>query len=76
LYKNHTPEFIGQYAIRTYCGLSCYIPHPDRQDLNEFYKTLQWSIDTSIINITTNQIEEKRQDKVSSKESLETVLPP
>ena len=45
LYKNHTPEFIGQYAIRTYCGLSCYIPHPARRDLNEYYNTLQWSID-------------------------------
>jgi hypothetical protein len=76
LYKNHTPEFIGQYAIRTYCGLSCYIPHQDRGDLNEFYKTLQWNTDTGIINITTKQIERKRQDKVSSEESLETVLPP
>jgi hypothetical protein len=42
VYKDHTPEFIGQYAINTYCGLSCYIPHPARQDLNNFYKTLQW----------------------------------
>jgi hypothetical protein len=27
------------------CGLSCYIPHPARRDLSEYYNTLQWSID-------------------------------
>jgi hypothetical protein len=42
IYKNNTPEFIGLYTIETYCGLSCYIPHPERPDLNDFYKTLMW----------------------------------
>ena len=40
LYKAHTPEFIGQYAITTYCGLSCYIPGVT--DLNDFYQQLSW----------------------------------
>jgi hypothetical protein len=48
LYKNHTPQFIGQYDINTYCGLSCYILHPQRNDLNGFYKTLRWYIDSGI----------------------------
>lgn len=48
LYKNHTPQFIGQYDINTYCGLSCYIPHPQRSDLNSFYKTLRWYTDSGM----------------------------
>ena len=40
LYKAHTPEFIGQYLISTYCGLSCYIPGYD--DLDLFYQQLSW----------------------------------
>ena len=48
LYKAHTPRFIEMYDINTYCGLSCYIPHPQRKDLNAYYSTLKWSVDTSI----------------------------
>ena len=47
LYKNSTPLFLSMYEIKTYCGLGCYIPHPDRNDLNAFYKTLQWYKDTN-----------------------------
>ncbi len=43
IYKAHTPMFLSQYVINTYCGLSCYIPHPSRNDLNDYYKTLGWS---------------------------------
>jgi len=46
LYKAHTPEFIGVYAIATYCGLSCYIPHPERDDLNTYYQQLDWCQDS------------------------------
>jgi len=41
-YKNHTPQFLLEYNINTYCGLSCYIPHPERNDLTMYYKTLKW----------------------------------
>ncbi len=42
LYKAHTPMFIEQYEINTYCGLSCYIPHLQRDDLNAYYQQLGW----------------------------------
>ena len=42
LYKAHTPRFIDEYDIRTCCGLSCYILHPQRNDLNTFYQQLDW----------------------------------
>jgi hypothetical protein len=48
LYKNATHEFLSMYEINTYCGLSCYIPHPGRLDLNTFYKTLKWYTDAGI----------------------------
>jgi len=48
LYKNHTPQFILEYEINTFCGLSCYIPHPDRNDLNTYYKTLRWYRDAGL----------------------------
>ncbi|MDR1097421.1 MAG: hypothetical protein LBL57_04750 [Tannerella sp.] len=42
LYKACTPQFIEEYDIRTFCGLSCYIPHPQRNDLNSYYQQLGW----------------------------------
>lgn len=44
-YRANTPSFIEMFDIDTYCGLSCYIPHPERNDLNEFYRTLKWYVD-------------------------------
>jgi hypothetical protein len=46
MYNNHTPQFILQYDINTYCGLSCYIPHPQRRDMNEYYQSLKWYEDS------------------------------
>jgi Clostripain family. len=48
VYKAHTPMFLSEYEIKTYCGLSCYIPHPSREDLNNYYKTLQWCKDSGM----------------------------
>ena len=48
VYKAHTPMFLSEYEIKTYCGLSCYIPHPSRKDLNNYFKTLQWYIDSAM----------------------------
>ena len=42
LYKAHTAEFLERYEITTFCGLSSYIPHPQRSDLNDYYKKLKW----------------------------------
>jgi len=46
LYKAHTPEFIEEFTISTYCGLSCYIPSGANDDLKEFYQQLAWSQDS------------------------------
>lgn len=48
LYKAHTPRFIEMFNINIYCGLSCYIRHSRRRDLNEYYKTLQWYYESGI----------------------------
>jgi hypothetical protein len=42
LCKAHTAEFLEEYEINTYCGLSCYIPHSSRNDLNSYYQQLSW----------------------------------
>ena len=47
-YKNHTPQFILEYDINTYCGLSCYIPPAGRNDLTAYYKTLKWYSDAGL----------------------------
>jgi hypothetical protein len=42
LYKAHTAEFIEMFEINAYCGLSCYILHISRNDLNSYYQQLGW----------------------------------
>ena len=51
VYKAHTPMFLSEYEIKTYCGLSCYIPHPQSNDLNIYYKTLEWYEATGIYSL-------------------------
>jgi hypothetical protein len=53
LYKANTPMFLSEYEINTYCGLSCYIPHPIRNDLNAYYSTLNWFEDSELYKIFT-----------------------
>lgn len=52
IYKAHTPLFLSKYEIATYSGLSCYIPLPEREDLNSYYKTLAWCKDTGMDKIS------------------------
>ena len=42
LYKAHTARFMNQFEIKTFCGLSCYIPLESREDLNAYYQQLGW----------------------------------
>jgi len=42
LYKAHTAKFMNQFEINTFCGLSCYIPLESREDLNVYYRQLEW----------------------------------
>lgn len=51
LFKANTPKIINEYEIRTFCGLSCYIPHPQREDLNAFYQQLAWCLDSGFYQI-------------------------
>jgi hypothetical protein len=57
VYKAHTAGFIGMYDIDTFCGLSCYIPHPFRDDLNSYYRHLNWSKASGFMNLFNNREE-------------------
>lgn len=46
LYKAHTDEFMEDFFIKTYCGLSSYIPLKSRNDLNNYYRRLKWYKDS------------------------------
>ena len=48
LYKDATPTFFGLKLLRV-CGLSSYIPMPERESLNDYYKTLSWNKATGLI---------------------------
>jgi hypothetical protein len=41
-YKANTRMFLEEFELSTYCGLSSYIPHNRRNDLNNYYKQLSW----------------------------------
>lgn len=42
LFKQHTSEFLGK-PIDAFCGLSCYIPHAGEDNINNYYKALEWT---------------------------------
>lgn len=47
-YKAATPSFLG-ITIRTFSGLSMYLPGVGDAQLNEFYKTLAWNKATNLV---------------------------
>lgn len=49
LYKAHTPEFLGSFAIDTFSGFSMYMPSDGHRELDKYYKTLQWNISTGLV---------------------------
>jgi hypothetical protein len=49
VYKACTPEFMGSFAIDIYSGLSMYLPCNGSVELDKYYKTLQWNIDTKLV---------------------------
>lgn len=51
LYKAHTDEFMENFFIKTYCGLSSYIPLIYRNDLNNYYQRLKWCKDSGYKNL-------------------------
>ncbi|NDV60057.1 clostripain-related cysteine peptidase [Bacteroides sp. 519] len=46
LYKANTNEFMKEYVIKTYCGLSTYIPLKSNNELNNYYRKLKWCNDS------------------------------
>lgn len=52
LYKDATSWFMPNhngFEIKTYCGLSMYLPNKGNASLDEFYKTLDWNIATKLV---------------------------
>jgi len=43
-----TPWFLSRKLDRV-CGLSMYFPYPDKEELNDYYKTLSWNKATGLI---------------------------
>jgi hypothetical protein len=65
LYKANTPRFIDEYDIRTCCGLSCYILHPQRDDLNEYYQQLDWCQTSGFYRLFSNEAQETSDGPVN-----------
>ena len=49
LYKAHTPEFMKEFIIRSYSGFSMYLPCNGSAELDKYYRTLKWNIDTGLV---------------------------
>lgn len=49
IYKGHTPEFMLEFEIDTFSGLSMYLPCNGGAELSKFYKTLRWNQATSLV---------------------------
>lgn len=49
IYKASTPEFMNAFRINTYSGLSMYLPCNGSEELDKYYRTLQWNIDTKLV---------------------------
>ena len=48
-YKAATPKFMESFAIKTYSGLSMYLPGQGSVDLERYYRTLEWNKATSFL---------------------------
>ncbi len=49
LYKGHTPEFMGEFKIEIFSGLSMYLPCNGSDELNRHYRTLLWNKATELV---------------------------
>lgn len=48
-YKAHTPQFMNEFDIHTFCGFSMYLPNHGSEHLSDFYKTLKWNQATGLV---------------------------
>ncbi len=46
LYKAHTDKFMDKFLIKTYCGVSSFIPIETTISLNKYYQKLKWCKDS------------------------------
>lgn len=49
LYKNATERIVDEFDIRTFCGLSMYLPCNGNRTLDDFYKKLAWNKATGLV---------------------------
>lgn len=49
VYKAATEWFMNDFEIKTFCGLSMYLPYPERNYLNSYYKELNWNKTTGLL---------------------------
>ena len=49
IYKAATPSFIGSFDIKVFSGFSMFLPSDGGDRLKEFYKTLEWNMDTGLV---------------------------
>lgn len=57
IYKAATPEFMKDFPINNFCGLSMYLPAANRlsssggsdESLNEYYRGLSWNLATGLL---------------------------
>jgi hypothetical protein len=48
-YKAATPEFMEEFPITSYSGLSMYLPSDGSTELDRYYQTLKWNKATSLV---------------------------
>lgn len=48
-YKAATPEFMDDFTIKTYSGLSMYLQSQGSNELDKYYRTLEWNKATSLV---------------------------
>ena len=48
-YKAATDTFLD-LKIKTYCGMSMFLPSTGSDKLKEYYKSLSWNVDTGLVN--------------------------
>jgi hypothetical protein len=53
MYEAHTPRFLSEYDLSACCGLSCYIPNRQRDDMNTYYQRLDWCMASGFADLFT-----------------------
>lgn len=49
LYKNATPRIVDEFDVKTFCGLSMYIPNMGNSYLDSHYRKLAWNRQTGLV---------------------------